>query len=1414
MKDLILGIDVGSTTIKIVCMNVSKEIVYSIYERHFSDVRNKLKTILKEMLEELKNKLGEEIYFKINVTGSSGMGIAKVLGFNFTQEVISCIKAIEIIIPETDVAIELGGEDAKITFLKNGTEQRMNGSCAGGTGAFIDQMANLLNTDAEGLNELAKKYDTIYPIASRCGVFAKTDIQPLINEGVKRENIAVSIFQAVVNQTITGLACGKKIEKKVAFLGGPLHFLSELRKRFKETLKLNDEDIIYPEESQLFVAKGSTFIALEESERIFIEKFCEKIELLSEDGIAEDSFLRPLFLDEEEKKKFIKKHELEKIEKKDIESYEGGAYLGIDAGSTTIKMILLSENFEVLYSFYSNNMGSPMEILLKEMKKLYGKMGDKIIIKGSCVTGYGEELIKSGFNIDYGIVETVAHYKGAKHFLSNVDFILDIGGQDMKCLKIKNGVITSVLLNEACSSGCGSFLENFANSLNISISEFSKIGLKSKMPCDLGTRCTVFMNSKVKQAQKEGRKVEDILAGLSYSVIKNTLYKVIKMKNNGELGENIVVQGGTFLNDCVLRAFEIISEKEIVRPNIAGLMGAFGCAIVAKEKSQQENKNRSRILTLKEIEKFSYKTNLVRCGRCGNNCLLTVHLFNTGEKFVSGNRCENFLGEIKKKSNYNMYEYKYNRLFNYNSLKISQAFRGEIGIPRVLNIYESYPFWFMFFSQLGFRVVISDESSKSLYNKGINTISSDSICYPAKLVHGHIINLVEKGVKKIFYPCVVYEQKESSDAENSFNCPVVISYSEVIKNNMDVLKENNIDMINPFISMENEKVVVRVLEKEFLKYEISKSEIKRAVLIAWKELKKYKRDLQNKAEEILDYIEKDNKTGIVLGGRPYHLDKEINHGIPEIISSFGIPILTEDVVANMSFMKTKLRVVDQWAYHSRIYRAADFVGRYKNLELVEFNSFSCGIDAIIIDQVSEILEKYGKIQTVLKIDEISNMGSVKIRLRSLLAVIEEKKRQIMKKVRENVKVNEEKQKEKFKTKYTILAPQMSPLHFDYIKVAFEAGGYNLEILDESKAAIDLGLKYVNNDACYPAILVIGELILALNSGKYDLEKTAVLISQTGGSCRATNYIGLLKKALKDSGFEKIPVLSLNNMGYEKNEGFKIRLKLLNKILLGVLYGDLMMNLLYKTRPYEMIKGTSDKLYKELKQIIKENITDGNLYKFKRNVKEIINKFSEIEKIKEDKIKVGIVGEILVKFSPCANNNLVNTLEEEGCEVKMFGLMNFINYCVFSDGFLEEKFRGRRYSLKYKFLLFILKTYNNLINKPLHESEFFEPEEAIEKTAKKTSKYISIGNQSGEGWFLTGEMLDLMDEGINNIVCIQPFGCLPNQITGRGMIKKLKEEYLKSNIVAIDYDPSYSEVNQINRIKLMVSVGKRELKQKN
>ena len=1285
----------------------------------------------------------------------------------------------------------------------------MNGSCAGGTGAFIDQIASLLNTDASGLNELAKGFDTIYPIAARCGVFAKTDIQPLINEGVKKENIAVSVLQAVVNQTITGLACGKKITGKVAFLGGPLFFLSELRNRFIDTLKLTDKDIIFPENSQLFVAQGAALLSKENSNFFTVEELEKKFQRLNEKDTSDTTRLQPLFKDEEELKEFYTRHEKEKIDTVDLATYKGNAYLGIDAGSTTIKVVLISENSEILYSHYSHNKGNPLENIITTLKELYSKLSKDITIKSSCVTGYGEALIKAALKVDIGIVETMAHYKGAQFFQPNVDFILDIGGQDMKCLKIEDGVITSILLNEACSSGCGSFLETFANSLGMDIIEFSKKGLEAKAPADLGTRCTVFMNSKVKQAQKDGVEVGDISAGLSYSVVKNTLFKVIKIKNKEELGKYIVVQGGTFLNDCVLRAFELVSDRDVIRPNIAGLMGAFGAALIAKE----ENIEKSTLLNLDELNDFYCTTNLTRCKMCTNHCLLTIHKFKNGERFISGNRCDNPLGKLKKNSAPNMYEYKYNRLFSYVPLEPSQAPRGEIGIPRVLNIYDSYPFWFTLLTALGFRVVISDDSSKKLYEKGIDTITSDSICYPAKLVHGHIINLIEKGIKRIFYPCVIFEEKEDKNSQNQFNCPIVMSYPEVIKNNLDILKEKHIDMMIPFFSFESKEILKKTILEEFEKFDVSEEEVKNALDLAWEERLNFRKDLKNKALEIIKDLEKTGKTGVVLCGRPYHCDKEIHHGIPNIINSFGIAVLTGDAVASISSLDEELRVVDQWTYHSRLYRAAAYVGKSNCLELIELNSFSCGIDAVTTDQVAEILANHGKVHTLLKIDEISNLGAVKIRIRSLLAALDYKKKVLKKSIKKKIEYKKAKFTKNMKKDYTILAPQMAPMHFNLISVAFKKEGYNLEILPETKEALDYGLQYVNNDACYPSILVIGELISALKSGKYDLDRTAVMISQTGGSCRATNYLGFLKKAIKDSGFEKVPILSLNANGFEKQEGFKITPALAHRCLLAVSYGDILMKLLYHTRPYEINKGESEKLYNTWNERVKINIQNGSFFEYKRNITNIIEDFSNIKTSSEKKVKVGIVGEILVKFSPFANNNLAEFIEQEGGEVYTSSLMNFIKYCIFSDIFITERFKGKFSALKLKIALWVIDRYTKVIDNALRKNKKFGNDESIETLAKKTSKYISIGNQSGEGWFLMGEMIEFIEKGVPNIVCVQPFGCLPNHITGKGMIKKLREEYSDKfvNIAPIDYDPAYSEVNQLNRIKLMLSVAKKNLK---
>ena len=1409
MKKFYVGIDVGSTTIKIVCLDEENSIIYSIYQRHLSNVRETTKIMFDSFLKELKEKYGNNLQCKVSITGSSGMGIASWIDLDFVQEVIACIKSIETFIPETDVAIELGGEDAKITFLKNDMDQRMNGSCAGGTGAFIDQIASLLNTDASGLNELAKGFDTIYPIAARCGVFAKTDIQPLINEGVKKENIAVSVLQAVVNQTITGLACGKKITGKVAFLGGPLFFLSELRNRFIDTLKLTNEDIIFPENSQLFVAQGAALLSKENSNFFTVEELEKKFQRLNEKDTSDTTRLQPLFKDEKELKEFYTRHEKEKIDTVDLTTYKGNAYLGIDAGSTTIKVVLISENSEILYSHYSHNKGNPLENIITTLKELYSKLSKDITIKSSCVTGYGEALIKAALKVDIGVVETMAHYKGAQFFQPNVDFILDIGGQDMKCLKIEDGVITSILLNEACSSGCGSFLETFANSLGMDIIEFSKKGLEAKAPADLGTRCTVFMNSKVKQAQKDGVEVGDISAGLSYSVVKNTLFKVIKIKNKEELGKYIVVQGGTFLNDCVLRAFELVSDRDVIRPNIAGLMGAFGAALIAKE----ENIEKSTLLNLDELNDFYCTTNLTRCKMCTNHCLLTIHKFKDGERFISGNRCDNPLGKLKKNSAPNMYEYKYNRLFSYVPLEPSQAPRGEIGIPRVLNIYDSYPFWFTLLTALGFRVVISDDSSKKLYEKGIDTITSDSICYPAKLVHGHIINLIEKGIKRIFYPCVIFEEKEDKNSQNQFNCPIVMSYPEVIKNNLDILKEKHIDLMIPFFSFESKEILKKTILEEFKKFDISEEEVQSALDLAWEERLNFRKDLKNKALEIIKDLEKTGKTGVVLCGRPYHCDKEIHHGIPNIINSFGIAVLTGDAVASISSLDEELRVVDQWTYHSRLYRAAAYVGKSNCLELIELNSFSCGIDAVTTDQVAEILANHGKVHTLLKIDEISNLGAVKIRIRSLLAALDYKKKVLKKSIKKKIEYKKAKFTKNMKKDYTILAPQMAPMHFKLISVAFKQEGYNLEILPETKEALDYGLQYVNNDACYPSILVIGELISALKSGKYDLDRTAVMISQTGGSCRATNYLGFLKKAIKDSGFEKVPILSLNANGFEKQEGFKITPALAHRCLLAVSYGDILMKLLYHTRPYEINKGESEKLYNTWNERVKINIQNGSFFEYKRNITNIIEDFSNIKTSSEKKVKVGIVGEILVKFSPFANNHLAEFIENEGGEVYTSSLMNFIKYCIFSDIFINERFKGKLSALKLKITLWIIDRYTKVIDNALRKNKKFGNDESIETLAKKTSKYISIGNQSGEGWFLMGEMIEFIEKGVPNIVCVQPFGCLPNHITGKGMIKKLREEYSDKfvNIAPIDYDPAYSEVNQLNRIKLMLSVAKKNLK---
>jgi predicted CoA-substrate-specific enzyme activase len=1417
MSVLNIGLDVGSTTVKMVVLDAQNNMIYKQYLRHFSNIKA---TVL-AMFEDAKRVVqGQEM--TLMITGSGGFSISQKLEIPFIQEVIACANAVKSKIPATDAAIELGGEDAKITYFGKSMEQRMNGTCAGGTGAFIDQMAALLQTDAEGLNELAKHYKNIYPIASRCGVFAKTDIQPLLNEGAAKEDIAVSILQAVVNQTISGLAQGRPINGNVAFLGGPLHFMSELRKRFAETLKLQESHVIIPEDSQFFVAIGAA-ISSRSEQPISYECLYERAPRIYSLHKLEKDGLGPLFSSEAEYQDFTLRHAQNQVRRSNLLTYQGKAFLGIDAGSTTTKVALINDEGNLLYSYYGSNGGSPLESTIEALITLYGKMNERTEIVNSVVTGYGEQLIKAALNIDSGEIETVAHYKAADYFLPGVDFVLDIGGQDMKSLRIHNGVIDSILLNEACSSGCGSFIETFANSLNVNVKEFAQLGLKSRQPVDLGTRCTVFMNSKVKQAQKEGADISDISAGISLSVIKNALFKVIRLRTPEDLGEKIVVQGGTFYNDAVLRSLEKILQREVVRPDIAGIMGAFGAALLARER--YNDGYQSSLLRLEELEEFVTDTSLKRCGNCGNHCLITVKHFPNGKDFISGNRCERGAEQQSseqtsdcpnQRSNEipNLYDYKYKRVFRYKPLSPMEARRGTIGLPRVLNMYEDYPFWFTFFTELGYRVVLSGRSNKALYEQGMDTIPSESACYPAKLVHGHMIDLIAKGVYKIFYPSIPYNIPEDPGANNKYNCPIVTSYPETIWANMDALREEGVIFYHPFLPLDHPKRMAKRLIKELAPEGISKHELIIAMRKAYGELEQYKEDVRSKGEETLEIIRATQNKGIVLAGRPYHIDPEINHGIPEMIKSYGYAILSEDSIRHLAEVERPLRVVDQWVYHSRLYSAASYVAQTPDLELVQLNSFGCGLDAVTTDQVREILERYGKIYTVLKIDEISNLGAARIRIRSLIAAINERdKRGFLPGKQLNTQLLTSVFTEEMKSRHTILAPQMSPIHFQFLKSGFEKAGYRVEVLPSvDQSAIDEGLRFVHNDACYPAIIVVGQLMKALRSGEYDLNHTSVIITQTGGGCRATNYIAFIRKALKDTGMEHIPVISLNASGMEHNPGFKISRTMLDDLLIGIVYGDLLMRVLYRVRPYEKVPGSANQLYETWVKKCLASLERGERKEFKKNIYEIVRDFDQLPMDEERvKPKVGVVGEILVKFHPTANNNIVELLEEEGAEAVVPDLMDFLLYSAFDHQIQYKLLSGSFKSMIAGNLsIRVMEIYRREMKKALKKSKRFSPPPTIYATAHYAKKHLSLANQTGEGWFLTGEMVELLHSGVNNIVCLQPFACLPNHITGKGMIRELRRAYPASNIAPIDYDPGASEVNQLNRIKLMLSVAQENL----
>ena len=1433
------GLDVGSTTVKLVVTDEKDKLLFSLYRRHMSDVRQTIAELFREAKEKFDNHRTT-----IAIAGSGGISLAQPLGAVFIQEVVAGAEAIRHYLPDTDVAIELGGEDAKLTFFDASIDQRMNETCAGGTGAFIDQMASFLRTDPAGLDEYAKNHKTIYPIAARCGVFAKNDILPLLNEGAAKEDIAASIFQAVVDQTIGGLACGRTIRGKVAFLGGPLHFLPQLRERFIKTLKLAQGDFVSPKEAPFYVALGGALYS-KKGEVISFNQLSERAEILAKsEAEPEMAPLPPLFENLDDLQAFQRRHSnavLPRIEW----PQDGKVFIGFDAGSTTTKAVVIDEQGRLVHSYYASNLGSPLQSVMNALKEIYEVMPGNVKIARSGVTGYGEGLIKAALSVDMGEVETMAHYKAAAFFAPDVTFIIDIGGQDIKCLSVKNGVIDRLMLNEACSSGCGSFLETFAKTLNLDAAGFSKAALFAEKPMDLGSRCTVFMNSKVKQAQKEGASVGDISAGLSYSVVRNALYKVIRIANSEELGEKVVVQGGTFLNDAVLRAFETSIKRQVVRPDISGIMGAFGAALLAKEE-YQDDEAMSTLITKEELAEFHVKIKNIRCHRCANRCLLTINSFPDGRRYISGNRCErgaevaeglpNPISALAGKANLtehlpklaklpvignlasqapkvapslpNLYKWKYERIFDFYKSKDRKNSRGTVGLPRVLGFYELYPFWFTFFDFLGFKVELSPASSKDLLNEALDTIPSQTVCYPAKLAHGHIVSLVKKKIDFIFYPCLPFEMPAEYKTDNRYNCPLVGTYPEVLRMNIDLLREYNVRLIMPFLDMSNKERLIEALQKEFSFLKMSVWDIRFAIKAAYAEQAKFRNDVKEAGDKALKYLEETGRTGVVLAGHPYHLDPEVHHGIPDLITTNGLAVLTEDCIAHRAEREGPLRVVDQWVYHSRLYKSAAYVAKKDNLEIIQLTSFGCGIDAVTADQVAEITEASGKVYTLLKIDEGANLGAARIRIRSLLAAVRERRRNKQKNSSSKVyRYAPPPAKSKDLRSYKILVPQMSPAHWQFLQPVMAAERYNMEVLETvSREAIETGLRYVNNDACYPAIVSIGQVIHALQNGDYDLDNTAVIMSQTGGACRATNYVAFLRRALELAGLAKVPVIPIG-FGPRKEElAFKLNLNLSIKLLYGILYGDMLQRLLLASRPYEKEVGSAQRLYEYWAEKSAHSIINVSKKTFANDMQQMVKDFAELELEKPDRPKVGLVGEILINFHPDANNHAAEVVESEGGQAVLPELMDFILYCTYDSVFQADYFGGSK--LKKWGSLWVIKfieSKRDIMRAALEKYPRFGYIKKFDALLQAGQKVVSLGNQSGEGWCLTADMVAMLEGDVGSILCLQPFGCLPNHVTGKGVIKELKRLYPKSNVAAVDYDAGTSEVNQLNRIKLLMSV---------
>ncbi|MCC8063296.1 MAG: acyl-CoA dehydratase activase-related protein [Rikenellaceae bacterium] len=1402
------GLDVGSTTAKLVLVGEQGEILHSAYKRHHADVLGTAAALFSEVLEHFGDRR-----VLLTVTGSAGMGIAERFLLPFEQEVVAATNLIRAVYPDIKTLIDIGGEDAKMVFFPEEAlpDMRMSGNCAGGTGAFIDQMATLLGCTVDEMGEMAMLPGTkIHPIASRCGVFSKTDIQNLIARNVSKADVSASVFHAVAVQTVTTLSHGFSVQPKVLFCGGPFAFTPALRVAFVRYLGLREDEYIVPENAPVISAWGAALSPSKAEKGILLSGFIEDLKRGDRNGnLVQTNRLEPLFRDESELSEWESAKKETRIARISLEDCDGGCYLGIDSGSTTTKIVAIDSRERIVFSYYANNEGNPIAAAQKGLRQFLTeaeKAGKPIRIQGSCSTGYGEDLLRAAFGLGGGIIETIAHYLAARKVDPEVSFILDIGGQDMKALFVENGALYRVEINEACSSGCGSFISAFAGSLQHSVSDFASMACTAGAPCDLGTRCTVFMNSKVKQFLREGASVPDISAGLAYSVVKNCLYKVLKLKNLSELGGHVVVQGGTMRNRSIVRAFEKLAGVPVAFTDIPELMGALGCALYAKSQAT----GGKGVLLSQILQTTDFTSRQTQCKGCENQCYVTRYTFNNGNVYYSGNKCEKVFTNrgAESRTGDNVYPQKYELLFGRETAGTGQTRPLTIGIPRILGMYEDYPFWHALFTACGFGVMLSEPSTMRKYETGVNSVMSDNICFPAKLAHSHILDLIERKADRIFYPFTIFEQRDGAQENNSFNCPVVTGYAEVLKNSIDPEGKCGIPFDAPTITFKSAKGLRRGCLDYLRTLGVPDATVKKAVDKALQAQDDYRARIKTMNLRLFERSKRKGELTVLLAGRPYHTDPLIQHKLSDMIAGFGVNVISEDIVRNDDSVDiSRIHSVPQWSYVNRILKAAQWVAEQgDDIHFVQMTSFGCGPDAFLLDEVRAVLKRYGKTLTILKIDDVNNIGSLRLRVRSLIESL---------KFKAGTKADElqpfvtTKPFNKAERKRKLLLPHFSDAHVEVIEALFHAAGYDAETLPRPDGAtVDCGLKYANNEVCYPATLVVGDMVKALESGRYDPDRVAVVMTQTGGQCRATNYLTLLKKAVVDAGYPQVPVISLNSGG-PVEAGLKINwFKVAPVALAALLYGDCIAKLYYASVIRERTQGDAERLRKhylaEAVPYIECRDTDA-LFRLLGDAAGAFDKIVATDTA--PRAKVGVVGEIYLKLNSFSHKDILHWLAGEGIEVIPPTIVNF-----FMQAFVNRKVNKKAHltdsSLVPEFVIDRLYRwadgYVKRANRICSAFRYYVPFGNIFEEADEASGLVPLTAQFGEGWLIAAEMAGFARSGVNHVISLQPFGCIANHIVSKGIEKKVRDMFPQMSLLFLDFDSGVSEVNVLNRLHLMVN----------